>query len=64
MIFFYDIFFQATNLQDQQQLDFFQNLHGLGVDLNQYIQSLSPRPEKITRIVAPDNAANLHLHHS
>lgn len=48
---------------DNQQLDFYKNLHGLGVDLNQYIQALSPRPEKITRIVAPKNTANLHLHH-
>lgn len=55
---------QATVLLDQQQLDYYKNLHGLGVDLNQYIQSLTPRPEKVTRIVAPDNSTNLHLHHS
>ncbi|XP_053403168.1 uncharacterized protein LOC128558278 [Mercenaria mercenaria] len=55
---------QATNMQDQQQLDYYKNLHGLGVDLNQYVQSLTPRPEKVTRIVAADNSTNLHLHHS
>ncbi|KAL4220563.1 hypothetical protein ACF0H5_020961 [Mactra antiquata] len=49
---------------DDQKVDYYHKLHDLGVDLNQYVQTLSPRPNKVTRIVAGQNATNLHLHHS
>lgn len=55
---------QALKGTDQQQLDYYKNLHGLNVDLNQYIVSQSPRPEKVTRIVTGKTGTNLHLHHS
>lgn len=55
---------EAQKAKDQQTLTYFKNLHGLDVDLNQYIQAQTQRPEKITRILAGKGAANLHLHHS
>lgn len=54
---------ESKKASDEQQVDFYKNLHGLSVDLNQYITSLSQRPEKVTRIVSK-SPANLHLHHS
>ena len=59
----YDMF-QGTKLMDEQKTEHFRSLHDLGVELNQYVRSLTPRPDKITRIVAQEKAANLHLHHS
>ena len=49
---------------DKQQLEYYKHLHDLKVNLDTYTRSLSRRPEKVTRIVAESNAANLHLHHS
>ncbi|XP_052214440.1 uncharacterized protein LOC127833300 [Dreissena polymorpha] len=53
---------QGLKLTDAQRMDYMKNLHGLGVDLDQYVQAIAARPEKITRIVAAENTANLHLH--
>ncbi len=36
----------------------------MGVDVSKYILSQNPRPEKIIKVVAPENSATLHLHHS
>ncbi|KAL5004389.1 hypothetical protein ScPMuIL_017845 [Solemya velum] len=55
---------QAKTTQDGQTVAYFNSLHALGVDLNQYLLSQSTRPNRITRVVAGKNTANLHLHHS
>ncbi|XP_052784660.1 uncharacterized protein LOC128220342 [Mya arenaria] len=55
---------QAKMFRDKQQLEFYNDLHSLSVDLNMYTKTLSGKPERVTRILAAGKAANLHLHHS
>lgn len=55
---------EGRKLQDAQTLKYYCSLHGLSVDLNDYIKAQAQRPQKLIKVVADKDAANFHLHHT
>lgn len=55
---------EAKKEDDRQLLQHYKELHRLGVDLNQFLQSEARQPQKVVRITAADKAANFHIHRS
>ncbi|XP_048747678.2 uncharacterized protein LOC125659917 [Ostrea edulis] len=55
---------EATKEDQKQLLHHYSELHKLGVDLNQYLQSETQHPQKVVCITAAENTANFHLHRS
>ncbi|XP_064615579.1 uncharacterized protein LOC135479619 [Liolophura sinensis] len=54
---------QGKKLENDQKIRHYGQLQQMSVDLTQYLLSLSERPEKIVRVIAPSNANNIHFHH-
>lgn len=55
---------EADCAKNQLTTDHYTGLKDIGVDLDTYSKSLSGRPAKVVKILAEQNAANFHLHHS
>lgn len=53
---------KARKEDDKQLLQHYKELHRLGVDLNQYLQSKAKQPKKVVNIAAAEKAANFHIH--
>nr|XP_022338585.1 uncharacterized protein LOC111134076 isoform X2 [Crassostrea virginica] len=53
---------EARKEDDKQLLQHYKELHRLGVDLNQYLQSKAKQPKKVVNIAAAERAANFHIH--
>lgn len=57
------IFSQGKKLQNEQKISHYLQLQQMGVDLTEYLLSLTERPEKIVRVIAPADSSNVHFHH-
>lgn len=47
---------------EEQKVWYLKNLHEMEVDVNSYILSQNPRPQKVVEVRTEKGAANLHLH--
>ncbi|KAK3777728.1 hypothetical protein RRG08_021838 [Elysia crispata] len=54
----------AQAAHNQQEVEFLSGLRAMQVDVTSLLVTRAGHPEKVTRILANKNAANIHLHHS
>ena len=53
---------QSRKGADEQKLEHYAKLKGLGVDVNEYVLSQNPRPAKVIQVLGDGKAADFHLH--
>jgi hypothetical protein len=57
-------FLQAKQSSDDQQVCHLQDLHKIGVKVNDVLLARSQRPKEVIQVVKDRDAANVHLHYT
>ena len=55
-------FLQGKQASHEQNISHLKNLKDMGVDTTAYMVGLTPRPQKVIKVITQGQGANFHLH--